>query len=521
MVASLFLSRVLGVLRDSIMAAKFGRGPMTDAYVLAFQIPDLIFFLIAGGALSSAFIPVFSEYLYTDREEEAWRLFGAVTTLMTLAIGGFIVVAFVFAMPLTQLVAGGKNPEYWPLIAQMSRIVLPAQLAFFVGGLMFGTLYARQRFATPSLGPNVYNLGIIFGALVLSQLVQPGIVGMAWGALFGALVGNLLIPLIAMRRLGSPFRPSLDVKHEGVRKVFRLMVPVVLGLSLPGVYGILMRSFGSYFPSGINTALDLGNKLMQAPLGVFGQSLAIAVFPALSQFAAQGRMDMYRDQLAGTLRTVIYITLPISAVMLILARDLVTLLFKYGKFGSADVAAVAPCVQMFALGVTAWCMHPVLMRGFFAIQKSAEPILLGTIVTGVFYVLCRVLAAGPLGYLGLPLASSLSATLLAVLLLIAVRRRVGDLDMAGLVSTLAKGLLATLIMSALLWPGSMITAPTEGLGGNLWAFLRLLLLGTGAAWVYYYATRMLGMKEAKTLDRAFARLGRRRALVESTPDPGP
>lgn len=510
MMVSLFLSRVLGQVRDTIMAAKFGLGPATDAYVLAFQIPDLLFFLIAGGALSSAFIPVFSEYLHTGREDEAWHVFSVVTTAMTLVIGLFVIGATIFAVPLTELVAGGKSPELIPLIAQMSRILLPAQLAFFLGGLMFGTLYARQRFVAPGLGPNVYNLGIIFGALVLSAFVAPPIVGMAWGAVVGAFVGNLLIPLYVMRRLGSKFSPSLDLRHPGVKKVFRLMLPVVLGLSLPGVYGIIMRSFGSYFTDGVNTALDYSNKLMQAPLGVFGQSFAIAVFPALSQFFAQQRMDLYRDQLVRTMRTVVYITLPISAVLFVLAGDVVTLLFQYGKFTAADTEAVAPSLQMFAIGIAAWCLQPVLMRAFFAVQTTLKPILLGSLVTGLFFVLAWFLRETPLGYLGLPLASSIAAIVLAGLLLVAIHRHVGELDLAGLGVTLAKALLATAVMALLMALGDHYLPQGEGFRRNLWAAGRLAILGLGSAWVYYGLTRWLKMPESDTVARALARLDRKR-----------
>lgn len=514
MMASLFLSRVLGIARDTIMAAQFGRGAMTDAYVLAFQIPDLLFFLIAGGALSSAFIPVFSEYLHTQREGEAWHIFSVVTTVMTIGIGIFVVGASVFALPLTELIAGGKSPELMPLIAHMSRILLPAQLAFFIGGLMFGTLYARQRFVAPGLGPNVYNVGIILGALVISHYVSPGIVGMAWGATIGALLGNFLIPLLVMRRLGSHFTPSLDLRHPGVKKVFVLMAPVVFGLSLPGVYGIIMRGFGSYFPDGINTALDLANKLMQAPLGVFGQSLAIAVFPALTQFYAQQRMDMFRAQLARTLRTVLYITIPISVVMVVLAEDIVTVLFQYGKFKGSDTSVVAACVQMFALGIAPWCLQPVLMRAFFSIQSTVKPIVLGTLTTVVFFGLAWVLHLTPLGYLGLPLASTLSATLLAVAMLIVIARDIGDIDVRGLAVTAGKSLLASVAAGLVLFAGTQLLPYGTGVGRNLWAFVRLGGVGLVAGWVYYWITRKLAMSETEYVERALARIDRRRRSTE-------
>lgn len=508
MMLSLLLSRVLGIVRESVMAAKFGVGPETDAYVLAFQIPDLLFFLIAGGALSSAFIPVFSEYLHTGREKEAWKLFSVVVTVMSLAVGAFIVLASAFAEPLARLIAPGKSVELLPLIATMSKILLPAQFAFFIGGLMFGTLYARQRFAVPGLGPNVYNLGIIFGAVVLSSFVVPGVVGMAWGALIGAVVGNLVIPLVAMAGLGAQFRPSLDLKAPGVGKVFRLMLPVVLGLSLPGVYAMIMRGFGSYYPDGVNTALDWSNKLMQTPLGVFGQSLAIAAFPALSQFFAQGRMDMLRAQLEKTVRTVLFIALPASALMMALAPDIAAALFRYGKTDASEIPAIASSLQMFCIGIAAWCVHPVLMRAFFSIQKSVTPVVLGTATTAVFVALCFGLRATPLGFLALPLASSLAAILLAAAMLLAIRGEVGGLPLRGIASTALKATVASAAAGGLAWLASL-WLPGSGEAG--WAIARTVGIGLVAAWAYVFAARAMKMPETEYFDRAMARVARRRA----------
>ncbi len=516
MMASLFLSRVLGIARDTIMAAMFGRTALTDAYVLAFQIPDLLFFLIAGGALSSAFIPVFSEYLHTERERDAWRIFSSVVNIMALFLLLVIAAAWIFAIPLAQKVAPGKSAELIPLIAQMSRILLPAQFAFFIGGLMFGTLYARQRFAVPGLGPNVYNLGIIFGALIISHFVSPGIVGMAIGALVGAVLGNLVIPMVAMAQMGSRYEFAIDWKHPGVRKVFRLMLPVVLGLSLPGVYAMIMRGYGSYFPEGVNTALDLSNKLMQAPLGIFGQSMAIAVFPALSQFFAQDKMDAFRAQLASTIRTVVFITIPISAVMLVLGQDIVAALLQYGKFKSADTAVVAHCLQMFSFGIAAWCLHPVIMRGFFAMHSSVKPIVIGTITTGVFLGLCSLFVGTGLGYLGLPLASSISAVVLVIMMLGVLIRDLGGFDLKGVLETVVKSLIAAAVMGGVIFALSKVLPMNGGVGRNAVAFGRLFLLGLGGAWLYAALARAMKMPETAYVERAMNRISRRR-VVEQTP----
>jgi putative peptidoglycan lipid II flippase len=517
MMASLFLSRVLGVARDATMSGLFGATMDTDAYRLAFQVPDLMFFLVAGGALSSAFIPVFGEYFHKGREDDAWKVFSVVVSLMSLAVGAFIVAAWIFALPLARWVAPGRPEEIFPLIAHMSRIVLPAQFAFFIGGLMFGTLYTRRQFAVPGLGPNLYNLGIIFGAVALSWFFVPGVIGMSWGALIGAFAGSFFIPLWAMSRMGSRYSFSLDVSHPGVRKVFRLMLPVALGLSLPGVYGFIMMWFASFYPAGVVTWMDYANRLMQAPLGIFGQSLALAVFPTLTQLFAEQRMDLYQKQLAATLRTVLFITLPVSGLMFVLAPEIITVLYQHGRFTHADTEGMSRLLQFFSLGIAAWCLHPVLMRGFFAVQHSLTPVVVGTATSAVFVGLVLALKATPLDYAALPLASSMAAWLLALALAAAVRGRIGGLDMSGLASTLCKGVFAAAVATASAYVAIQGARSVLDVESKLAALAIGGLVALGAAWLYYGFARVLGMPESEQVNRALARVRRSKGSPPAAP----
>jgi len=510
MIAAQFLSRFLGLIRDSVASGQFGRGMMTDAYNLSFSIPDALFFLIAGGALSSAFIPVFSEYLHTEREDDAWHVFSVMFTFMSLLLIGFIALAWVYAYPLTYFFAPEVGATERALITDMSRIVLPAQYAFFIGGLMFGTLYARQIFTVPGLGPNVYNIGIIVGALAISHFVTPPIAGMSWGALVGAFIGNLVIPFFVLRKIGVKFRPSLDLKHPGVRKVFRLMAPVVLGLSLPSVFALIIQAFGTYYKSeGVNTALKYGNNLMQVPLGIFGQSLALAAFPALSQFFVQSRMDMFSDQLAKTMRLAIYLSVAVAGLFLAMPEGVIRALFEHGQWTAADTADTAMALRMFAIGIAAWCIQPIVMRAFFAVQKPVLPIVLGTITTFVFLGGAYWVARMGGHFMWLALAGSGAAVLLAVLLLIASRQVAPDLDLAGVGRTFVFSLGAMSIAGALLYGGQYLVPPAGTVGGKLGGIVVVLVLALVYAWIYYFLTRAFKMPETKYLDNALARLRRR------------
>lgn len=508
MMLALTFSRVLGLLRDSVMSYMFGRGLLTDAYYCAFSVPDLLFFLISGGALSSAFIPVFTEYLHTDRERDAWKVFSVVTTVMTLIVAGFIVAAWILALPLVHLTSDKLAPEAVPLAVRMSRILLPAQIAFFIGGLMCGTLYARKVFGVPAMAPNVYNIGIILGAVFISRFVDPGIVGMAWGAMIGAFIGQILIPIIAMRKMGSHYAIDFDVSHAGVKKVFRLMLPVILGLSLPAVYSIIMRRFATGYPEGIVSSIDYANRLMQAPLGVFGQSLAIAIFPALSQHFAQKRMDLYRDQVSVSLRQVIYMTLPISVFMGFAAPVIVAALFQQGKFHSSDTAITADCLRIFSIGIGAWCLHPILMRSFFAMQSSVVPIVIGTITTFIFVGLIVAFQQTTLGYLGLPLAGSLSAIILVLMMGVTAARKMGGIDRPRIQATLICSAIGCLPVAGL---GYLLSKYDFAGHGKLFTVSVMLGGFLLCAWVYYFATALMKMPEtervARSMDKFRAKIG--------------
>jgi putative peptidoglycan lipid II flippase len=490
------------------MSTKFGIGHETDPYRLAFAVPDTLFFLIAGGALSSAFIPIFSSFLHTEREDDAWELFNVVVTVMSIIVTAFIVVLWIFAPQLSAFFAAGKDPAMFPLITRMTRIILPAQFAFFIGGLLFGTLYARQRFAMPGLAPNIYNLGIIAGAMILSAFVTPGIVGMAWGALIGAIIGNLLLPLWGVYRLGGRYKPSLNIHAPGVKRVFTLMLPVVLGLSLPAVYGIIMQKFASHYADGINTSVDLANRLMQAPLGIFGQSLALAAFPALTQFFAQKRLDMFRDQLASSMRTVLYLSVPASVLLGGLAPQIVRLAFQYGKTKGAMLPPVIHCLEFFSIGIFAWCLHPVLMRSFYAMHKSAAPIVIGTITTGIFiglyYALAPLFALGE-GYLAMPLAGSIAAILMVVALATLAYKDTDGFDVMGVLGTLFKSAISAAVMGIVAVGSYALVHPDS----KLLAFAMFAFVATVSLWVYYFVSKALGMRESQFVSRAMAKVTRR------------
>ncbi len=492
MIFTVGLSRLLGFVRESLLMAYFGQGALTDVYKQSFVIPDTLYFLIAGGALSSAFIPVFTKYLTDGKEEDAWKTFSIVACFSLLITTVFIIVGEIFAVPLARLISPGFKPIQIEHVAYLTRIVLPAQAFFFLGGLMMGTLYSRNRYLAPAFGPLLYTMGIIAGGLItakvhakeLQYLHRPEVIaamkvyfkssdpaqiaqvqgivveamhkgtravcGYSWGALIGAFIGNFCVQLIAMRRAGAKFILSLNVHHEGVKKVFALMLPVILGLSLPQVDVQLNKYFATLLSAGSVTALDNANRLMQVPYGVLGTAFAIALFPTLSALAAKELWGDFRYQISQGIRRVVFMALPSSALMMVLAVPSVRLVFQHGRLMTAqDTQVTALTLILFCSGIFAWCIQAVVARGFYSLHDTKTVVITGTIMTVLFVGMSigfvRMLHDPKNTWwspAGLALITSIAAALHAFVLMWLLRGRIGGINGKQIAVALGKMALA-------------------------------------------------------------------------------
>jgi putative peptidoglycan lipid II flippase len=460
MMAAILLSRVLGLVRDRVIAHQFGQGFDTDVYNGAFTIPDLMFFLIAGGALSGAFIPVFTEYVTTHREREAWRIFSVVAAVMTLVVSLFILVGEIYTRPLVILTNPGFTdiPGKVEATIRLTRILLPAQICFFLGGLMMGTLTARGIFIGQALGPVIYNLGIIFGGIFLTKYL--GVAGLCWGAIAGAVIGNLAFQWVLVRRSGGYIVTQnlwQHWRHEGVIKVWKLMLPVILGLSLPQVSTIIGKIFASGLGDGPQSALMNANRLMQVPLGVFAQATAIAIFPTMSAQWARKELPALRRSVNFGIRSILFLTVPSSLLMFALAMPIVQLLLQSGKFTTSDAEVTAAALRFFAVGIFAWSAHAIITRGFYAMQDSRTPILVGTAVTLLFiplnWVALRLTGtADPARAIGgLALVTSIAATIHMLSMLLLLRIRLRGIDGGRLLLSVGRILLASGLATLACW----------------------------------------------------------------------
>ncbi len=429
------LSRVTGIVRDIGRTALFGRDWRTDAYVSAFSIPDLIYFLASGGALSAGFVPVFTGYLTKGEDDKAMKTFRVLMTYLGLLLLALIV-AFEFLAPqLVALLFPGMvgDEQKFTLTVRLVRILLPAQFFFVLGSLFTGALLSLRYFAEPQVQSVLYNLCILFGGILGAWLVPHwlgrGIEGMAIGALTGAAIGAGLVQARKLWQVGMDFRPCFDWHDEGARQVLKLVVPVVFSLSVTQINAIILpRSFSSLLPEGAATAVEMANRIMQLPVALFGASVGIALFPTLSALAAKESLDDLRQQVANGLQAVLLLTVPSAALMAVLREPLVALFFEYGRWTSEDTKATAMALLFYSLGVPAMSCQQVLARGFYALQDTWTPVWVGLLSFALAFTLNASLVHSPLQQGGLALAFSLSAWFNFSLLTFLLRQRLRGLE---------------------------------------------------------------------------------------------
>jgi putative peptidoglycan lipid II flippase len=467
------LSRITGIIRDIGRTTLFGRDWHTDAYVSAFSIPDLIYFLASGGALSAGFVPVFTGYLTKGEDEKAMRTFRVLMTYLGLLLLSLIVAFEVLAPQLVALLFPGMvgDEQKFTLTVRLVRILLPAQFFFVLGSLFTGALWSLRYFAEPQVQSVLYNLFILFGGILGAQFcahwLGKGIEGMAIGALTGAAVGAGLVQARKLWQVGMDFRPCFDWRDEGARQVLKLVIPVVFSLSVTQISAIILpRSFSSLLPHGAATAVEMANRIMQLPVALFGASVGIALFPTLSALATKEAIDDLRRQVAGGLRTVLFMTVPTAVLMAVLREPIVALFFEYGRWKSSDTQATALALLFYSFGAPAMSCQQVLARGFYALRDTWTPVWVGLLSFALAFTLNAALVHSPLQQGGLALAFSISAWFNITLLAILLRKRLNGLEGSAFLKLIA-WLLPSSVAMGLVATSSLSFLPIGGVVGRL------------------------------------------------------
>lgn len=423
-------SRVLGLVRDLLIAAQFGE---VDEYFFAARFPEAIFLVVAGGALASAFIPTYTDYVNKDDQADTWHLVSSVITIITAILVVVSLLLAVFAIPVVDLISQFDDPQRRLLTVQLMRIMLLTPAIFGVSGLLMGLLNANQRFLLPALAPAMYNAGIIFGAVVLAPSM--GIFGLAWGTVLGALM-HLLVQLPDVYKLNWTFRPALDFAHKGVREVARLMGPRVLGLAVIQLNFFVNLSLASGMLEGSVSALTRAFIVMLLPQGIIAQSVATAVFPTFAAQVSADKRDEMRTTFGQVLRAILFLAIPATVGLVLLREPIVRLIFEYGSFTAADRQATSWALLFYGMGLVSHSLVEITTRAFYAMHDTRTPVLVG-VVTVILNIGLSLLLINYLGdpdslirgpFAGLALANTIATTLEAIVLLLLLSPRMGGID---------------------------------------------------------------------------------------------
>lgn len=491
-------SRVLGFGRDMVVALAFGAGPVTDAFFVAYRIPNILRRLLAEGAFSTAVIPVLSDYFVNRSREECVRMLRVVLGMTLALVTATVLLGMAVTPWIVRIMAPGfaADPGQGPLTVTLTRALFPYLLLVAVAAFSMSVLNAHGRFFAAALGPAIFNVGMIVGVVALRGHVEPPIMSLVVGVLAGGL-GQLLLQLPAMRRLGLLVAPTLALRHPALARIARLLLPSVFGLAAVQVTVFVNTLLASLLPVGSISYLYYADRVMEFPLGIFGIALASASLPAMSRQAAAGDLRGVARTLTFTLGLAAFIAVPATVGLVMLRTPITRVLFERGHFGAAETAATAQALLWYALGLAAFSAARITAQVFYAIGQPSR-----AVASGMLSVACNVLAAfvlmGPLGHGGLAAASSVGATVNVLSLLWLARRRFGRLGGRLLAVSLLRTTLACVPLAV--WCAVVMSRWPHAAGHGLQA---LWLVGTmsGGALVFWMAAALVRAPERAALVR--------------------
>ena len=449
-----FASRILGFIRDMVMASLFGATAAADAFYVAFRVPSLLRELFAEGSMSAAFIPVFTEYHQQKTKREAWELASAVfTTLLTIVTATVLIGILVTPVIVWSLAPGfHEDPAKLDLAIVLSRMMFPYLLFISLAALAMGILNSLRAFAAPAFSPLFLNVFMIGCALFLSPRLSEPILGVAAGVVAGG-AAQFAMQLPGLARRGFLFGWRFEPRHPGVRRIGRLMIPSLLGLSVTQVNLTVSTILASFFVGG-PTYLFYGMRLIQFPLGIFGVALATAILPTLSAQAARGALEELRTTLGFGLRMILFIMIPAMAGLILLRTPIVHLFFEHGSFTAHDTAETALAVLCYAVGLWAFGGVRIIVAAFYSLQDTKVPAISAAVAVASNIVFSLMLMPS-LGAAGLALATALAAMVNGSILVVVLNRRIGGVEWGSVGRSSLRVMLACLPLTVIcLWAAS-------------------------------------------------------------------
>ncbi len=495
------ISDVVGVVRDRILAHYFGAGQILDAYYAAFKIPDLIYNLLIVGALTAGFIPTFTKLFYrSDDRAPAWRLANNIITILAVSLIILCGLGLIFAPIFVKIIAPGFTGDSLALATQFTRIMLLSPLILGVSMVVGGILQSLKQFVLYSIAPIFYNLGIIFGATVLTHSTL-GTLGLGVGVVLGASL-HAGIQVYGAYQAGWRWRWHFDLKDKETRLIGKLMIPRTMGVAITQLNTVIITMLASLLPAGSVAVFSFANNLQSVPTGIIGVPFALAVFPVLSKAVAEDNGPAFIKNLSATMRQVLFLIIPSSIGILLLRAQIVRVVLGSGKFDWIATINTADALAFFALGLFAQSLIPLYARAFYALSNTKTPFTIG-VIAELISIIAALIFMKPLGVAGLALASSIGAIVNITMLVIALRLQSGNLEEGKIVSLLLRIAVAALAMGLsiqfLKYPLSKIFDLTHFWGVLLQGFIS----GSLGLFVYGVICHILRVEEMIHLHNSF------------------
>lgn len=505
---AMIISRVLGYIRDIIIYAQIGQNSYTDAYNAAFKIPDCIYMILVGGALSAAFIPVVSSYLARGEKENVWKFTSVVINVISGLMLALVIIAYIFAPQFIGFYVSGFDAETLHLTVVLTRIMLIQAMLMALAGICQGILQAFKIFTPTAVGSVVYNVGIIVFGAAFSGLIEKhfpgyGITAFSLGVVAGAF-GNFVVQAQALRKVGMTYHFSFDLHNSGFQKMIILMLPVFISLGATQINLFVNAGLASHLHSGLLSALNTAQRLMQLPISIFAVSIAMAVFPVLSREAALNRLDDFRKDFAYGIRTILFIMIPFTTMLIALGVPFIRLLYEVGKFNSANTQAVAFALYFYSIGIFAQGCIQVQNRAFYAFQDTKKPVLVA--VSGVAinlilsFILIRHLQQG-----GLALAFSVAGICNMIFLFLLLKRKIGHIGLKEISVSALKTLAASVIMAVAAFGVAFACEALFGVASKWTQMLQLFSAGIAGLLVFFVLAKWMKMPEIETVLRTLKR----------------
>lgn len=497
-------SRAVGLLRDRILASQFGAGNELDAYYAAFRLPDALYNLLILGALSAGFIPIFTEYRERRGKDAGWQLVGQVLSTVGAVLAVCCIGLAIVAPWLVPLVTPGFSQEKMQLTIHLTRIMLISPFIMGLSGVLGGVLQSTRRFFAFSLAPVFYNVGIIFGTLVLSKTF--GVSGVAWGVILGAVL-HFFIQASVVWPMGMGRLPWPSVTSEGVRRILTLMAPRTIGLAVSQMNLIFLMAFASFLSAGSVAVMNFANNLQSFPVGIIGISYAVAAFPLLASAASRKDREGFTRQFEGTARKILFLIIPMSAVFLLLRAQIVRLALGAGTFDWDDTIRTADILGIFALSLPAQALVALWVRAFYAVQDSRTP-LYASLISEAANLVIAATTFRVYGVSGLATAFTISAWVNVFCLYIVWAKSRSDM-MPRLIRSTLKVVLAVMAFCFVAYPVRQMIGTWYPLRTYLQVAMQAIAAGSSGAIAFTVVAALLRIPEFGEVMRIIKRRGSR------------